>query len=167
MTKQAPWFIEERAVAFSSLLLTKHHDVHVRPQVGTERTIDLLVEILKDGKSTLRFFGVQLVGCLDLPDTQHADEQVLSHPGSDQFEAMLPICIFVVGVRKPEGIYRWAVEPVVDDGRALLNRDVEPSWQTLDEAGAARIIAQVNAWYAALDGGAAPKSRGGRSKVES
>lgn len=167
MTKQGPWFIEERAFAFAALVLTKQHDVIVRAHAGTDMAIDLLVEILKDGKSTLRFFGVQLVGYLDLPDIQNADERVLSHLGRDPSEAMLPICVFAIGVRKPEGIYRWIVEPAVDDGRALLHRDVEANWQTLDDAGAARLIGQVNAWYDARKEVPTRKTHGRHSKTES
>ena len=137
MTKQAPWFYEERAVAFVSLVLTERNDVSVRPHAGTDIAIDLLVEILKAGKSTLRFFGAQLVAYLDLPATPNADERVLSHLGRDPFEAGLPLCVFVVGVRKPEGLYRWVVEPVVEDGSAFLQRNVDVNWQPLDEAGAA------------------------------
>jgi hypothetical protein len=160
MAKQDPWFIKERAVAFASLVLTKHNDVIVRPQAETDKASDLLVEILKDGKSTLRFFGVQLVGDIDLPDIQDSDGRVLSPLGRDPSEAMLPICVFVIGVRKPEGIYRWVVEPVVEDGRALLHRDMKANWQTLNEAGVARLLGQVNAWYNALNGNSTPKRRG-------
>jgi hypothetical protein len=167
MTKQDPWFVEERALAFASLVLTRRNDVAVRPYAGRDMTINLLAEVLKDGKSSMRFFGAQVVGFMDLPTTRNADERVLSHLGSDPFEAALPLCVFVIGVRKPEGIYRWTVEPVVDDGRALLQRDAEVDWQTLDEAGAARLIGQVNAWYDALGGGSPPKTRGRHSKTES
>jgi hypothetical protein len=165
MTEQDPWFIEERAFAFASLVLTKRNDVIVQAHAGRDIAIDLLAEILKDGKSTLRFFGAQVIGYLDLPDIQNADERVLSHLGRDPFEAGLPICAFVIGVRKPEGIYRWVVEPVIDDGRALLHREVESNWQNLDEAGAARLIGQVNAWYDALNGGSTPKTRARHSKT--
>src|SRR5881296_3422800 len=104
MTKQDPWFIEERAFAFASLVLTKRNDVVVRAHAGADRAIDLLVEVLKDGKSTLRFFGVQLVAYLDLPNIQEGDARVLSHLPRDPSEARLPLCVFVIGVRKPEGI---------------------------------------------------------------
>jgi hypothetical protein len=171
MTKQEPWFIEERAFAFASLVLTKRHDVAVRPYAGHDLAIDLLAEILKDGKSTLRFFGAQLVGSLDLPTIQNADERVLSHLGRDPFAAGLPLGVFVIGVRKPEGFYRWVVEPLVEDGRAMLQphvltpREVQAKWQPLDEAGAERLIAQVNAYYDALNAEAPPKPRGRNSKM--
>lgn len=165
MTKQEPWFFEERAVAFAKLVLTKQHDV--RPIAGADMGVDLLVEIRTDRNSTRRrLFGVQIVAYMDLPDTQDSDARVVSHHGSDSLEGTLPICLFVIGVRKPEGIYRWLVEPVVEDGRALLHRDVDANWQPLDEAGVARLIGQVNAWYEALNGDVTPKRRGGHSKVE-
>ncbi len=171
MTKHEPWFIEERAFAFASLVLTKNHDVAVRPYAGHDMAVDLLAEILKDGKSTLRFFGAQLIGYLDLPTTQNADERVLAHLGRDPFEASLPLSAFVIGVRKPEGLYRWVVEPMVDDGRALLQshaltqREEQAEWQPLDDAGTGRLIARVNAYYDALHVGAQPKPRGRNAKV--
>lgn len=161
---QDPWFFEERAAAFSKLVLTKQHDV--RPYAGTDMAIDLLVEIRANGNSKRRLFGVQIVAYMDLPDSHKADERVLSHLGRDEFEAALPICVFVIGVRKPEGIYRWVVEPVVDDGRALLRPDVETNWQTLDEAGVARLIGQVNAWYDADRGNSTPKHRARHSRAK-
>jgi hypothetical protein len=146
MNKQEPWFIEERAVAFASLVLTSRKDVRVRAHAGADMAIDLLVEVLKDGKSALRFFGVQLVGYLDLPDIRHADERVLSHLSRSPSDS-IPICVFVIGVRKPEGIYRWVVEPIIEDGQPLLRRDGEPNWQALDETGVARLVDQVSDWY--------------------
>jgi hypothetical protein len=167
MSKHDAWFIEERAFAFASLVLTKRNDVAVRAEAGRDMAVDLLIEVLKDGKPSLRFFGVQIVADIDLPDFEDADERVLSHLGSEATEATLPLCVFVIGVRKPEGIYRWIVEPVVDDGRALLRRDVDTTWQPLDESEAARLIGQVNAWYDTLNGGSTPKARARHSKTES
>ena len=55
------------------------------------------------------------------------------------------LCVFVRDVRQPEGISRWTVAPVVEDGRAILRRNMAAHWQTLDEAGAARLSGSVNA----------------------
>jgi hypothetical protein len=170
MSKQEPWFIEERAFAFASLVLTNRHDVAVRPYAGRDMAIDLVAEIVRDGKPTLRFFGAQVVGYLDLPAIQNADERVLSHRGRDLFEAGIPLCVFVIGVRKPEGVYRWVVEPIVTDGRAILQpqvltqRDVQARWQPMDDAGAERLIAKVNAYYDALNAGTPPKPDLGNSE---
>ena len=149
MTKQDPWFLRERAVAFASLLLTERRDVKVQPYGNGTTAIDLLVEILKEGKP-MRFFGVQLIASLDLPGIRDADEQVHAQSRKDAVEAALPLCVFLVGVRKPEGLYRWVMEPVIAAGRAVLHRNGEASWQVLDEWGIARLLGQVEVWYAAL-----------------
>jgi hypothetical protein len=166
MMKKDPWFFQERAVAFASLVLTKQNDVIVRAHAGHDIAVDLLVEIRADGNSPQRLFGVQIVPYMDLPDIRDANERVLSHFPGDHLESQMPICVFVIGIRKPEGIYSWGVEPVIDDGRAVLHRDVEKNWQPLDEAGSVRLIGQVNAWYDALNGGCTPFSRGQHSKIE-
>ena len=70
-----PVVLDERAFAFASLVLTTREDVVVRPYAGRDIAIDLLVEILKHGKSTMRFFGVQLIADLDLPTVQNVDER--------------------------------------------------------------------------------------------
>jgi hypothetical protein len=166
MTKQEPWFVEERARWFASLVLTNHKDVKVKPYAGTDMPINLLVEVLEDGSSTLRLFGVQVVGCTDLPDAQEADELVISHVGRRPVESNLPICAFVINVRKPEGIYRWVVEPVADDGRSVLQRPGKANWQPLDEAGVAHLIAQVHAWYDARNGASPARSPGQQMQAE-
>jgi hypothetical protein len=166
MVNEDPWFFEERAFAFAKLVLTKQHDV--RPYVGRDIAIDLLVDVCTKSDSTQRrLFGVQIVAYMDLPDRQNADERVLSHLGRDSFEAMLPICVFVIGVRKPEGIYRWVVEPVLENGQALLHRNAKVSWQPLDEVGVARLIERVNAWYDARKEESAAKLSARHSKTES
>lgn len=114
-------------------------------------TIDLLAEVREEGKSTSRTFAAELIGYLDLPDIQDADERVLSDGGRTASEGKLPICAFVIGVRKPEGIWRWVVEPVIEDGRAVLRPGGKRNWHALDDAGIARLVKQVNAWYGARE----------------
>src|SRR5262249_269236 len=172
MTKEAPWFFEVRAEAFVSLVLTKHNDVKVVPDAGPlhDMALDLRVEILKAGKSIARFFYAQLIAYLDLPDMQNVESGVMSHGLTlerNSVEEMVPICVFVIGVRKPEGIYRWSVEPIISDGQASLRECLEAKWQALDEIGADRLIGQVNAWYDARNGGSTPKSQRRHSKTES
>jgi hypothetical protein len=167
MATKDPWFIQERAIAFASLMLTDRDDVRIRTHTDLDRAIDLLVEVLKDGKPTLRFFGVQLASYLDLPDNLNAEERPLAHLPGNALEGSLPVCVFVIGVRKPEGMYRWVVEPVVEDGRALLHQNKEPNWQILDEVGVARLIAQVNAWYDTFQVSSTPTRRNRPTKAGS
>lgn len=153
MTEKDPWFVQERAGAFVYLLLTKRHDVVVTPQAGM--VLDLLAEVRKGKKTTLRFFGVEIVADIDLPTPETATLRMLSQ----RSDATLPVSVFAVGVRKPEGIYCWSVEPVIRDGRATLERVDRPAWHALDEAGVDQLIGQVAAWYEALGGsGAAPRA---------
>jgi hypothetical protein len=174
MTKRESSVFQTAAEAFAALALTKRNDVKVLPYAGHDMAIDLLVQILKNRRPTLRFFGAQVVPHLDLPDPKTVEAGVFSHAMiRDPFEDSLPICVFVIGVRKPEGIYRWSVEPVVEDGRAELRhrvvsrQDVMASWHPLDEAGANLLIGQVNDWYDARNGSSAPKSRRRHSKTGS
>lgn len=164
MIEQKTWFIEERAVAFASLMLTAREGVAVRAHTEAEMAIDLLVEVLKKGQSTLRFFGVQLIASIEVPDRIEADERLLVQSRNEAFEATFPICVFAIGVRKPEGLYRWLVEPIItDDGPSLL-RDGVSDWQVLDEEGAARMIDRVNGWYDAVQGGSTRKTPGRQGK---
>jgi len=174
MTNENPWFLEMRAEAFVSLVLTKHNDVKVVPAVGLggDMAIDLRIEILEKGKpiSPSRFFAAQLVPHLDLPDEQSFELGVSSHDLAmkrDPVENSFPICVFVVGVRKTEGYYRWCVEPRAVDGRATLISLTKANWQALDEAGADRMISQVNAYYDARNGSSTSEPRGRHSKTAS
>lgn len=73
MNKTEPWFVMERTKAFASLLLTTRKDLVIQPhQDDSDDGVDLLVEVIKDGKPTLRFFGVQLIGCTALPNIVEA-----------------------------------------------------------------------------------------------
>jgi hypothetical protein len=170
MTKAEPWFFEMRAEAFVSLMLTKHNDVKVVPDAGPlhDAGLDLRVEVLKAGKAISRFFYAQLIAYMDLPDMQSVESGVMSHGLTlkrNPVEECVPICVFVIGVRTPEGIYRWSIEPVVADGQASLRECREANWQALDEEGADRLIGQVNAWYDARDGNSTPKARVRHSKT--
>jgi hypothetical protein len=172
MTNENPWFFEMRAEAFVTLVLTKHNDVKVMPDVGLggDVALHLRIEILEKGKPTSpsRFFAAQLVPHLDLPDDKQRFELgVSSHSLAikrDPVEGSFPICVFVVGVRKPEGYFRWCVEPRVVDGRASLVPVPlkKADWQLLDEAAADRMISQLNAYYDAPNGNPEPRGRHSR-----
>lgn len=167
MTNQSLWFLEERARAFVSLLLTKNPEVALHPHAGREEELDFLVEVRRDDKSTLRFFGVQLVPFLDLPNPSTVDEEFSSNRDRQLRDVGLPLAIFVIGVRQPEGIYRWLVEPVVEEGHALLRYSESGAWQSLDEGAIARLIERVSTWYEALNGNSSTKALGRHAKKES
>lgn len=165
MTTQAPWFLGERALAYVSLVLTKRNEVVLRTNGGSNTPTNLLVEILQDGKETMRFFGVRMDAVLDLPTNPKAVEGLFSHSENRPFDAGIPFAECRIGVRKPEGIYRWLVEPVIEEGRALLRYHEAGNWQTLDDEVAAEMIDRVNAWYDVLNGGSSSKPRGRKTKT--
>jgi hypothetical protein len=166
MIKRDPWFFEERALAFAKLVLTKHHDVRPYPP-ARDSAVDLLVEIHTAVPSRLRLFGVQIVAFMDLPNIPDAEKQSCSHLGKDLLQLELPICVFGIGIRKPEGIYRWVVEPVVENGRPLLHRVEQANWQPLNEEGVDCLIGQANAWYESLNGNSTPGTCAPHLKLES
>jgi hypothetical protein len=152
MTKQDPWFYEERAFAFASLALTEVKDVAIRTRPGTDLSLDILVELLRKGQSTLRFFGVQLKPYLDLPEPDKVDHDPGLPADWDPLEAAFPVCLFVIGVREPNGIYRWLAEPVIRDGHAELQAGATNSWHRIDKTEITRLIRQVRDWYDARGG---------------
>ena len=46
-------------------MLTERGDVRVKEHAGQDMGIDLLVEVLKERESTLRFFGIQIIAEMD------------------------------------------------------------------------------------------------------
>lgn len=162
MANNEAWFIEERAGRFASFLLTKNEDVVLRDFTVRFRSdraavIDFLAEVRQGRKPTMRFFGVQLLGWLSLPSTPSPDQELMERLPGERFDVTLPLCLFLIDVRKPEGSYRWVVEPVIQDGRPVLIRSKESEWQALDEPGVERLIRQVNEWYDALQSSVVPK----------
>lgn len=165
MNKDDPWFFEYRADLYAKLVLTRQHDV--RFSSGSDAGVDLLVEIRTKNPLRPRIFGVMLVPFMDMPDLNAADEEARSQCRRAA-KAIFPVCAFVISMRETQGIYRWAVEPVVVDGEAVLRRDAPGDWHPLDQPDVDALMAQVNAWYDALNGAlpAKPKPRGRRSKSE-
>jgi hypothetical protein len=160
MSQPDPWFYRLRSVACASLALTKSGEARVQSQAGPETEIGLLVELLRKGKSTLRIFAVRIIAGMDLPSVEEAESQLPSQLRREAAGAALPLCVFLIGVRQPEGLCRWLVEPVVEDGQASLRRNPEPTWQPLDDAVVNRLLAQVNTWYDALNGPSEAEPRG-------
>jgi len=150
MPKKDPWFVEERAYAFSGLLLTSRNDLFLHQQRGIDKGIDLLVEVLKSGKHAMRVFGVQLKGCISLPNSKEAIKAFSQIRKKSSVEMNLPLCAFLIDVKKNQGYSRWLVEPVVPMGEPRLMWNNDSEWQTLNEDALNTIVSQVTAWYDAL-----------------
>lgn len=62
-------------------------------------------------------------------------------------EISLPLCAFVIDVRKNVGYYTWIIEPAIESGNAKLLWNGESGWKNLDEAAVHALVDKVNRWY--------------------
>ena len=150
MNEKQPWFVEERATALASLLLTNRKDVVVQPARREDAGFDLLAEVLKNGVSAGRFFGVQVAGRLELPSVEAINRDFRSDGRNGHAEFAIPLCAFLFDVRNNQGVYRWLMEPVLEDGIPKLDRVGDTRWARLDERTVNTIVDQVAGWYEAL-----------------
>src|SRR3712207_1976522 len=100
MNKSKPWYIQQRAEALALVYLTRREDLLVKSQDGLDYGIDYLVEILKDGRSTRRAFGLLLKAYRSV-ESEHA-ATVLMKPQT-KFEQRVeelpfPTCVFLFSV---------------------------------------------------------------------
>ena len=98
---------------------------------------------------------------LDVPEVAQAERYVLSHPKLAKGTSV-PFCVFAIGVRGPEGRYRWVAEPVIEEGRAYLDTHPRPQWVDLNEEAAAALVRRVSEWYDALQATLTPNTPSGR-----
>jgi hypothetical protein len=150
MPKSDPWFVSERAYAIAALLLTSRNDLIVRQQYGNDGRVDMLVEVLKNKKHTMRVFGVQLKGFVSLPDLNTADKWFVSSSEKNRTEYSLPLCACLIDVKKKDTYFRWIVEPQVTEGEPHLIRPDAAEWKSLTEKNLDEIVTPVNEWYDAI-----------------
>ncbi len=152
MNDKQPWFVEERATALASLLLTSRKDVlvHVPHSAESAGRIDLLAEVLKDKAAVGRFFCVEVIGRVDLPSIQEIRRTVRLGRKKHQCEYTSPFCVFLFDVRTNHGFYRWLAEPVVVGDEPTLNEQPDGQWLPLNEKVASELVDLVSAWYDAL-----------------
>jgi hypothetical protein len=141
-------FLAERAELLAFVYLTRREDVIVNRLASADSGVDFLVTLTLGGVPTGRMFGVQVKA----HEGSVASARELHSPGDlslrDLADVPLPLCLFVFTMSDDRGYYGWLKEPVVGAPRAPMLRLVdEVSWDELNDAGLARIIGSVNAWY--------------------
>ena len=147
MNDKQPWFVTERALALASLCLTSRKDVIVQlPQKN--RHIDILAEVLHDGASRGRYFGVQVDGRVDLVRPSDIDMRRPRKKTHSKYS--IPLCDFLFDVRSNDGFFRWIVEPLVADDQPKLSEKSESEWRPLSDDAIRRITTMVNVYYDAL-----------------
>jgi hypothetical protein len=147
MNNKQPWFVTERALALASLCLTSRQDVVVQVP-HKKRNIDLLAEVIHDGGSNGRYFGVQVGGRVDLTSPSDIDS---SRPKKNTHASYsIPLCAFVFDVRSNDGYFRWILEPLVTEDEPKLGEHANADWRPLNDDAIRRITSKVNAYYDAL-----------------
>lgn len=151
MSSKTPWYLGERAQALAYVYLTRRDDLRIQAPHHDTHGIDLLVELLRSGRSSGRVFGVQLT----------AQVAPLLHPGAripqpaeiavDTFP--FPICLFFFTMQDNAGYYTWIAEPLIaESGQPRLRSGAGEPLATLDTSALEQIVARVQVWYDALAG---------------
>ena len=149
--KTADSLMEQRTHAMTMVLLTGRDDLKVVE--SRVEGIDLFVSILKQGKTTLRQFGLILRGHVrELRSPKEAGSALNSIrdqlPEVEPFST--PICVFLANMTGFRSFYAWEFEPTSGaNGPRLLHRN-PLECKDLNEAALADIVSCVDNYYDAL-----------------
>ncbi|MFP4436805.1 MAG: hypothetical protein ACLFVO_06115 [Chloroflexaceae bacterium] len=153
MKQHGVWYIDERAEQLAIVYLTRRDDLAVIHPPGDATGLDYLVQIQADGRRTTRQFGVTVDGVLTHTLSESRPNDSISNFNSVATGDILPdipVCALLFVMKSDTGYYRWIREPVVtDSGAVALIPRPDSHFSRLDTAALDRIVAQVNAWYAA------------------
>ncbi len=121
-------------------------DLSVRSENKQDDGVDFVVA-LKEPDSTLttKIFVVQVKGTLssDQKDWTENVKQLYKKGKA----LSLPVCVFVVNVRKNDAAYAWVAEPELKGGGVALNFFEHPEFHELNAEAVDQIIDRVRTWY--------------------
>lgn len=151
MSKAAPWYLAQRAEALALVYLTRRDDLIVRQQTQGDTGIDYIIEIVSDGRSTGRIFGLQLKARTTALQGSALHKSIGITYEQWMVELPFPLCLFVFIMETNEGYYKWLSEPVVtDDQKPKLRLNAQGSLEKLSDDQLEHIVNRVNKWYDAL-----------------
>ena len=139
-------FIDERAEHLAVMHLTRRQDLGVE-RMAADYSLDMLVAILQDKRSTGRVFGVQVKGRdRALKTMQELSLSVSEKEINTAQESPFPVYVFLFTMSNDQGYYRCFRYPQTDSDKAsgLVQQD---QWHILNEDSLEQIINDVNAWY--------------------
>jgi hypothetical protein len=139
----------ERSEALAGVLLTSRQDVRIRDERKHDSGLEFLVEIYTGDHLSTRLFVVEVKGTTSSNpnDWMQNVKQLFRGRGSPIY---LPVCVFVVNVRKNKAFYAWVAEPQVEAKGATLRFHETGTFHPLDPAAVSDIIDRVKAWYDVL-----------------
>jgi hypothetical protein len=151
MSKPVPWYLTQRAEALALVYLTRRDDLIVRQQTHDDTGIDYIIEIVNDGRSTGRIFGLQLKARTTALQGSALNKTIGITYEQWMVELPFPLCLFVFIMETNEGYYKWLSEPfVTGDQKPKLCLNAEGSLEKLSDDQLEHIVSCVNKWYDAL-----------------
>ena len=142
----------ERAYRLAIVNLTRRDDLEVT-QSQEDYGLDLVIQILHDGRRTGKVFGVEIKGLLATPNTSSKQNGYWMFPVQYTLyeeAASTPLCMFLFFMQTDQGFYKWLKEPWVNNqGEPELRLNVTGGFKELDAQALDLIVAQVNQWYGA------------------
>src|SRR5438270_796366 len=148
--KSQPWFVEKRAQAYVSSLLS-WHDVVVRDQNEQDYGVDLVIDLRKNGHETGRLLAVTLKGYVEYPSVVDLNKTISRQVKAPREELVLPFVAFVVQVKHLDARYAWISKPSVN-GVAHLSAPIEYEWRELNDKAMGTILNEVSVFWEILLG---------------
>jgi hypothetical protein len=142
-------FIEKRARALTTMLLTRRQDLLVE-EVKDDIGLDYIVRFNSKGKSGIREFAVQVAGALVAATKDDADQAL--RPALTQLKRcgpfLRPVCIFFFTMENDGAWYTWGAEPIEGEGgKPLLRSCDRPDCRPLDRKALQEIVECVDVWH--------------------
>lgn len=150
MNTAEPWYLGQRAEALAMVLLTARDDLRIR-QVNDAHGLDLVVELIQDGRATGRVLGIQLLARVEPVDIPDGSADIPDIAVLDTLRNTFPVCGFLFTMRDEHAYYYWLSEPVIAEEQGPKLR--QPSTVTLrplNRESLGELLQAVNRWYEAL-----------------
>jgi len=150
-------FMEQRAVALATVLLTRHEDVvvaHTRFDLGH----DLDVYIARNGVTSGRMFGVELKARLNLPRLGRLVDKTqlrlstelrtgLTKAQKRAADLPYPLMYLAFAMDTDQGYYAWLKEPIVAPGARRLSTPEVQYASAWGNSTHVDVVKLVNQWY--------------------
>jgi hypothetical protein len=150
-TAQRERLIAKRAGALAVMFLTGRSDLVVEER-SADQAPGFLVRFMAAHQEGIRQFGVEVQGDLSAATMEHADRILLRSLRHAQADGpfTFPVCLFLFAMQENKAWYTWAVEPLVQTGKAMLRMHKSANCKPLDRRALDDIVTQVGRWYDAF-----------------
>lgn len=145
--KNQPWYVEKRARAYVYSLFAERN-ITVRDESQQSFGVDFVIDLRRGERELGRYLAVQLFAYPDFPNVADLNKKVARQLPSELREDMgVPLIAFAVQVRELDARYSWIIEPVVEEGAAVLSHTPEYDWKKLDDRAMEEILERLNEYW--------------------